>query len=265
MEKDINYRLTVKGNVKMSSMMDSFKTSGSYILRENGYNAVKTDLLEYILVEKNVELLEYFDPNTYQLIEYVNKLAGIYNRQHICVNDQGQIKGLLNMPEIKEKWDVLKREIMQVNPISSFEIIKNKDRELNDPVEVIGNLSNTHFMALFLHTYGMGPGHNELKRIRSLPDRMGIGFMMPIIQQVKIKVEADGYIAYSESNNDQIGWIGKQAITKATGQEELDIKHHSHGNFQYNTNGVLLSAELAIFEQLNLDYCTDLYLKLEVL
>src|ERR1700754_3038649 len=125
--KEKKYQLTVKGNVKMLTMMDSFATLGTYDLLYKGPNATKPELEEYVLEEKEVKLTEYFDPNTYQLIEYVNRLAKIYDRQHICINSEGAIKGLLNLPEIRTKWDRLKKEMMQVNPIAAFEVIRHKD------------------------------------------------------------------------------------------------------------------------------------------
>jgi len=96
----------------MLTMMDSFATAAIYDLSYNGPNATRPELREYVLEEKEVKLTEYFDPNTYQLVEYVNKLGKIYNRQHICIDNEGTIKGLLNLSEIKKKWETLKKELM---------------------------------------------------------------------------------------------------------------------------------------------------------
>src|SRR4051812_23772108 len=79
------YQLTVRGNVKMLTMMDSFTTVGQYTLWHYGQHLPKPELQEYILEEHDVKLTEYYDPNTYQLIEYVNKLAYIYSRQHLAI------------------------------------------------------------------------------------------------------------------------------------------------------------------------------------
>jgi hypothetical protein len=260
-----NYQLTVKGNVKMLTMMDSFATVGTYNLLSNGANAVKPELQEYVLEEKEVKLTEYFDPNTYQLIEYVNKLAKIYSRQHVCINNAGAIKGLLNMPEIKGKWEVLKRELMQVNPIAAFEVIRHKDRELNNPAEVIENLENTHFMHLYLYAFAVKLDDAESKRQQLVRDRMGIGFSMPVVQTFTTEKNENGHIINTEATLDAGGRIDKNLITSVTGQKELDIKHYTRGSFKHDQNGELTWAEMTVFEQLNNDYKSDLYLQLELI
>jgi hypothetical protein len=52
-------------------------------------------------------------------------------------------------------------------------------------------------------------------------------------------------------------------IANVTGQKELDIKHFAQGSFKYDQSGSLQSAEMTVFEQLNNDYKSDLYLQLE--
>jgi hypothetical protein len=252
------YKLTVKGNVKMLTMMDSFRTEGSYTLQHNGANVTRPELQEYVLEEQEVNLVEYFDPNTYQLIEYVNKLARIYSRQHICINKEGAIKGLLNLPEIKTKWESLKKELMQVNPIAAFEIVKHKDRELGNPVEIVENLSNAHFMQLFLYDYGMWQQAGETKRHIAVRDRMGIGFTLPVTQTFT----TTGRQVRTEAILD--GTVDKKLISTITGQEELEVKHFTRGEFEHDDKGGLLAAEMTVFEQLNKDYTSDLYLHLEL-
>ncbi|SFM72050.1 hypothetical protein SAMN05428949_0559 [Chitinophaga sp. YR627] len=256
------FRLTVKGNVKMLTMMDSFATEGRYELSARGANSMRPELQEYVLEEKEVKLTDYFDPNTYQLIEYVNRLASIYNRQHICINREGAIKGLLNLPEIKTKWEELKKELMQVNPVAAFEVIRHRDREMDQPVAIIDNLSNTHFMQLFLCDYG-AQQELPLKRQTATPDRMGIGFMMPVVQTFRKDQQESGYTIHTEALLDNSGRIDKGMITRVTGQQELDIKHFTRGSFQHTEDGVLQSAEMTVFEQLNEEYKSDLYLQLE--
>lgn len=261
--KERKYQLTVKGNVKMLTMMDSFATLATYDLVWNGPNETRPELQEYVLVEKEVKLTEYFDPNTYQLVDYVNKLARIYNRQHICVNSEGAIKGLLNLPEIKGKWEALKKELMQVNPIAAFEIIRHKDRELGNPAEVAENLANTHFMQLFLYDFGVEPDSMEMKRQQLVRDRMGIGFSLPVVQTFKGGKTGEGYSVHSEAILDGSGRIDKNMITRVTGEKKLDIKHFTRGSFNHDQSGGLVSAEMTVFEQLNNDYKSDLYLNLQ--
>lgn len=242
----------------MLTMMDSFKTEGHYTLQHHGANVIKPELEEYVLEEREVSLVEYFDPNTYQLIEYVNKLARIYSRQHICVNKDGAIKGLLNLPEIKTKWELLKKELMQVNPIAAFEIVQHKERELGNPVAVVDNLSNAHFMQLFLYDYGVWQQQGEVKRQVQVRDRMGIGFTLPVLQTF---VTA-GRRVQTEAILD--GVVDKKLISSITGQEELEVKHFTRGAFEHDEQGGLVAAEMTVFEQLNKDYTSDLYLHLEL-
>jgi hypothetical protein len=257
------YRLLVKGNVKMLTVMDSFATSGDYSLYYHGLNATKPDLQEYVLEEKLVQLTEYFDPNTYQLIEYINKLAMIYNRQHICINSNGEIKGLLNMPEIRTKWDDLKKELLQINPISAFEIIRHKDRELDNPQQLIENLMNAHFMHLFLYAFSDNPGGITGRREKLMRDRMGIGFLLPVIQSFSAEETEYGYQIRAEGILNEKGKLDKSLISSVTGEKMLEIKHYTRANFKHDHNGTLTAAEMTVFEQLNNDYKTDLYLNLE--
>lgn len=259
------YRLTVKGNVKMLTMIDSFTTVGTYALSYKGLNVSRPELHEYVLEEKEVVLTDYFDPNTYQLIEYVNRLGRIYSRQHICINDAGEIRGLLNLPEIKRKWESLRRELMEVNPVGAFEIIRHKDRELDTPTEVIDNLTNTHFMLLFLYDAGVRPGDKDSRRQQLVRDRMGIGFSVPVVQTFSAAEDADGYRVHAEATLDASGRIDKSLISRVTGQTELDIRHFTRADFQHDAAGGLSSAEMTVFEQLNEDYKSDLYLHLEAI
>lgn len=249
----------------MLTMIDSFTTIGKYSLFNNGPNAIKPDLNEYVLEESEVKLTDYFDPNTYQLIEYVNKLARVYSRQHVCINQRGAIKGLLNMPEIKSKWEVLKRELMHVNPVAAFEIIRQKDRELNNPAELIENLENTHFMHLFLYAQAITPEDREIVSQQSVRDRMGIGFSIPVNQKFNKAVTEKGHLVTVEATLNSSGRIDKNAITKVTGQTELDIKHYTQASFNYDEGSELMSADMTVFEQLNNDYKSDLYLQLELI
>ncbi|AMP99844.1 hypothetical protein AY601_2970 [Pedobacter cryoconitis] len=258
-----SYQLVVRGNVKMLTMMDSFSTTGTYVLSHYGKNAFKPDLQEYVLEERDVKLTEYYDPNTYQLIEYVNKLAYIYSRQHICINSGGVIKGLLNMPEIKTKWDKLKKELMQTNPIAAFEIIRHKERELANPPELIENLENTHFMHLFLYAFNYTADGVVYEQKKEERDRMGIGFLIPVNQTYTSETTDNGYSIHVESSLDEKGKIDKQMISKVTGQKEFDMKHYTKASFNYDHTGVLQSAEMKVFEQINNDYKSDLYLNLE--
>ncbi|MFW0717734.1 hypothetical protein [Pedobacter sp. N23S346] len=257
------YQLTVRGNVKMLTMMDSFSTTGHYLLSHYGENKIKPELQEYVLEEREVELTEYYDPNTFQLIEYVNKLAYIYSKQHICIDSSGKIKGLLNLPEIKTKWDKLKKELMQTNPIAAFEIIRHKERELSNPPELIENLENTHFMHLFLYAISFMPDGAEYKIKTEVRDRMGIGFMIPIEQTFTSERLENGYIIHAEATIDESRKIDKQLIGKVTGQKDFDIKHYTKASFNYTENRTLNSAEMKVFEQINNDYKSDLYLNLE--
>lgn len=262
--KGKEYQLAVKGNVRMLSLADSFTTEAIYKLTSLGENAQKPELQEYLLEEDEVRLTAYFDPNTYQLIEYVNKLAKILNRQHICIDEQGFIKGLLNLAEIKEKWEGLKKELMQVNPIAAFELIKQKDRELSHPVELIDNLSNTHFMHLFLYTYAFS------KRTESVPmqkrwirDRMGIGFAVPVLQNFQFTEENGRRIVMVETVFNEKEKIDKALLSKVTGQAAIQLKHFTRASFQYDGEGALLAADMHVFEQLNEEYTADLYLDLK--
>jgi hypothetical protein len=169
----------------------------------------------------------------------------------------------LNLPEIKGKWDVLKKELMLVNPVAAFEIIRHKDRELGNPAEVAENLANSHFMQLFLYDFGVEPGDKEMKRQQLVRDRMGIGFTLPVIQTFKTAETEQGYSVHTEAILDGSGRIDKNMITRVTGEKTLDIKHYTHGSFDHNQGGGLISAEMTVFEQLNNDYKSDLYLYLQ--
>jgi len=260
--KERSYTLQVKGNVAMQDMKDSFATNGIYTLFYKGHNVTKPELKEYILEEKEVEL-KSLDANTTQLLAYVNKIGRIYSRQHICVNDDGVIKGLLNLTEIKNKWEILKKELMQVNPINAFEIIRHKDRELSNPAELIDNLAHTHFMYLFLYPKSGLPDLSGHKSRRIERDRMGIGFSLPIEQTFTAEKTENGYRIHTEGVLDQKGRIDKVTITKVTGQKELDIKHSTEAIHTYDQTGELLSAEMSVIEQLNSDYKAEIHLNLQ--
>lgn len=258
------YKLTVRGNAKMLKMVDSFATTGDYTLSYLGQHAPRPELQEYVLEEHEVKLTEYYDPNTYQVIQYVNKIAHIYNRQHVCINNGGDIKGLLNLPEIKTKWDALKRELMQTNPIAAFEVIRHKDREMANPPELIENLSNSHFMHLFLYTFNATADNVSYTEQRKTRDRMGIGFLLPVNLTYTTAQKDGKYITTTESVlNEKSNEIDKKLIMQVTGEKALDVKHFTKATFERDAQGNLLSAEMQVYEQLNNDYKTDLYLNLE--
>lgn len=262
-QSEKEYQLVVRGNVKMLTMMDSFATTGNYLLSHYGKNSTKPELQEYVLEEREVKLTEYYDPNTFQLIEYVNKLAYIYSRQHICISSDRKIKGLLNLPEIKSKWDKLKKELMQTNPIAAFEIIRHKERELSNPPELFENLENTHFMHLFLYALNFRADGAAYKLKAEARDRMGIGFLIPIEQTFTSETTETGYVIHAEATLDESRKMDTNLIAKVTGQKDFDIKHYTQASFTYNNNNVMEAAEMKVFEQINNDYKSDLYLNLE--
>ncbi|RFZ92282.1 hypothetical protein D0C36_12645 [Mucilaginibacter conchicola] len=258
------YKLTVRGNAKMLKMVDSFATTGEYTLSYFGYHGPRPELKEYMLEEHEVKLTEYHDPNTFQIIQYVNKIACIYNRQHVCVSGSGDIKGLLNLPEIKTKWDTLKKELMQTNPIAAFEVIRHKDRELANPPDLIDNLANSHFMHLFLYSYNATADNVTYTESRKSRDRMGIGFLFPVNVTYTTELTDGKYVTTTESVlNEKSNELDKKLITQVTGEKELDVKHYTKATFERDVQGNLLSAHMQVFEQLNNDYKTDLYLDLE--
>lgn len=258
-----NYHLAVSANVRMLNIADSFSTEARYILNSLGANEQRPELSEYILEEKGVKLTNYADPNTYQLIEYVNRLATILNRQHICIDADGTIKGLLNLNEIKGKWDVLKRELMQINPIAAFEIVKQKDRELANPVELIDNMANAHFMFLFSYGYEIARGKEQTVVKETVQrDRMGIGFNVPVLKTFHSTNFGGGKMVNVTSVINDKKKIDKALLVQVTGHETFDLKHDSRAEFNYNVDDVLLAAKMHIFEQLNEEYSIDLYLEL---
>jgi hypothetical protein len=94
---------------------------------------------------------------------------------------------------------------------------------------------------------------------------MGIGFSMPVMQTFTTEKNEDGYMINTEATLDTGGRIDKNTITRVTGQKELDIKHYTRGSFKHDHNGELTWAEMTVFEQLNNDYKSDLYLQLELI
>src|SRR5690606_28616080 len=193
--------------------------------------------------------------NTYQLLEYVNRLASILNRQHLCIDPAGAIKGLLNLNEIKDKWEELKRELMQVNPIAAFEVVKQKDRELANPVMLIDNMANAHFMYLFTQAYGIVRNQIESVDRETLQrDRMGIGFMVPITQSFQVaSFDGEKHIKM-KSTLDERKKIDKALLVQVTGHEAIDLKHFSSGEFRYTADNQLILAKMHIFEQLNAEF-----------
>jgi len=260
----MNYQLGVKANVRMSTTVDSFSMESTYVLSKLGANQQHPELTEYLLEEQEVKLTNYADPNTYQLLEYVNRLASILSRQHLCIDQEGAIRGLLNLPEIKGKWEILKRELMKMNPVAAFEIVKQKDRELAHPAELIDNMANAHFMSLFGQGYGaLHQTQESFVREGMQRDRLGIGVQIPVLKTFQCTPSQEGKLIQVLAAFNPKKKIDKSLLVQVTGHERIDVKHDSRAEFCYAEDNTLLYASQHLFEQLNDEYAIDLYLDLK--
>ena len=261
------YKLTVKGNMKMTTAQDSFTIVSEYKLMEIiDENKPRSNGKEYILDELKVELAEYFNPVTMQIMDYVNKLAKIYERQHLVISDDRKIVEILNIQEIRQKWEVLKKELMLINPISAFEVVRGKDKEMHDLDLIKENLSNTHFMYLFLYAYGYqlteGKKYEEQREER---DRMGVGFYIPLTLMFGMEREKDNYNIYTKSILNSRKKVDLKLIAKVTGQDGLELSHLNKGIYSKNNKNQLTAAEIEIYEQIHNDYKADYFIRLETL
>ena len=263
---ETDYELTVKGNVKMVTMRDSFTTLNKVRVTQlhSGESKRWNGTRELLIEDKGSELKEYYDPNTSQIIDFVNKLAKIYERQHLLISAQGKIVKLLNHKEILARWKEVKDELMRVNPISAFEIIKHKERELYDIEAVIENLENSHFLYLFLYAYSVNGAYSDEHNFdREERDRMGIGFMIPVSGICKRESNGSDIFIKTKAERNDRKRVDEKLIKKVTGQETLEISHFSKGMFTRNPKNWLSDARMEVYEQINNDYKSDLYLNLK--
>ena len=200
-----------------------------------------------------------------QIMEYVNRLARIYDRQHVVV-EKREIRELRNIEEIRQKWEVLKKELMLINPVSAFEVVRGKDREMRDLGMIRENLANTHFMHVFLYMHGYNLTTTEKYRTyREERDRMGIGFHLPVMIDFSATTTDGMQEIQAKAVIDENKKIDKRYISKVTEQHDLTLSHLTKGTYKKDAAGHLREATVDVYEQISNDYKTDLYITLETL
>lgn len=147
------YKLTVEGNSHVQTMKSDFKIISIYKLIYKGL--VEEDkLYRFSLTEESYKLEKYEDPIVAQIIEMSNLVSGIYQHLDFGVNGYGDMKKIYNREEINRKWEKTKEHLTYKHPLSSYEIIKTKEKELSDPVIEIANISFMHFLQVYFKQFG---------------------------------------------------------------------------------------------------------------
>lgn len=148
------YGLTIEGHTKAKVIESDFKMSSVHELTFLDYDSSKK-MWHFHLKELSYKLDKYDDSTVVQIIEASNEISKIYQDLDFWVNRYGVIKQLCNLDQIYQCWAKVREYLTYKYPMSSYEIIMAKEKELSNEELLIRNIRYIHFIFMYFMQYGM--------------------------------------------------------------------------------------------------------------
>ncbi|MEN9918315.1 MAG: hypothetical protein RL662_751 [Bacteroidota bacterium] len=177
-----NYKLTVEGDSHVQTVKSTFQIVSNHELIYLGYDEMFA-LDCFSLTELSYKLEKYEDPIVAQIVEMSNEISSVYQHLEFGVDKFGHIRKIYNRAEIKQKWEKTKEYLTYKHPLSSYEIIRVKEKELANPKMEMDNISYMHFLQVYFKQYGRFMDHQEFSTTHM--DQFGSGIPF----ELKLKID----------------------------------------------------------------------------
>ena len=104
------------------------------------------------LRELSNKLVKYDDSTVAQIIEATNEISAIYDELDFWVSDHGILRKINNRDHVYSKWEKVREYLTYKYPMSSYEMILAKEKELADETVFMNNIRYMHFMYVLFPT-----------------------------------------------------------------------------------------------------------------
>lgn len=238
------YRLTVEGYSHVESVKSNFKIISIYELIYVKHEE-EDKLYRFSLSELSYKIDKYDDPVVAQIIEMSNYVSSIYQHLDFGVDKYGNMKKIYNRQEINKKWEKTKEYLTYKHPLTSYEIIKTKEKELREPKMEIMNLSFMHFLQVYFKQFGRFAEQQQFDTLHMDQFGTGIPFGLDIVFE-KCEPKEEGKIHRKMK--------GEMIPDSAIERELLKFtKQPASGNVVYDTRADYYS-DGWILEEVNFSY-----------
>ncbi len=176
MEKDqsVLYEIEVNGRAKVEDVENDYLIK---IETEVTPLKIGSESSIFRFSEKKYKLERYQDPLVVQVIEVSNLVAKIYETIDVKVDQFGKIIDVMNKQEVWKKWEKVKEDLLNKYPLASYEVIRAKEFELNNPKLEYKNLQFMHILHAYFFLYGRENTTGAFTTTEM--DRFGLGVAMP--------------------------------------------------------------------------------------
>jgi|GEM_PF-621936 hypothetical protein len=185
------YKLTVEGTARVQTLKSDFGITSMHELTFVGLDA-ETGRFRFILKELSYNLDKYEDPVVVQIIEMSNMISEIYQELDFYTDRYGNLKAINNREEIRKRWDKVKEYLTYKHPLSSYEIILTKEKEMAKPELEMNNIRFIHFIHMFFMQFGRYEEIGEFEV--NDQDRFGSGVPFRVRMKYKTRKEDDNKI-----------------------------------------------------------------------
>lgn len=255
------YKLTVEGNSHVQSVMSNFAITSLHELTYLDHDD-ETDLYRFSLRELSYKLDKYEDPVVAQIIEMSNMVSEIYKELDFGVDRYGNIHKIYNRSQINKKWGKTKEYLTYKYPLSSYEIIKTKEKELANPNMELNNIGFMHFLQVYFKPFGRFEDYQKFETIHM--DQFGSGIPFGLSITIRKEPDKGGKIHRKMEGNMMYDRAVIDMLQKTVKDNEAEVSYTTRADY-YSDGAIIEEANFSYQEKIGEGYDMYSYLHLELI
>ena len=118
-----------------------------------------------------------------RLLRRTNEISAIYDELDFWVSDHGILRKINNREQVYSKWEKVREYLTYKYPMSSYEIILAKEKELANEPLFMNNIRYMHFMYAYFLQFGKYMREERFKH-RDI-DRFGSCVLLNLLVRTK--------------------------------------------------------------------------------
>lgn len=259
-DKNLLYNLTVEGHTKAQTVESDFsiKILNELTFLEHNKNE---GLWRFRLKELSYNLDKYNDPVIVQVVEMSNLISGIYQELDFWVNSVGELQKINNRGQIMKRWEKVRETLSYKHPLSSYEVIMAKEREMaNKDLELL-NIRFIHFIHFYFFQFGRFKPQEHFTVVDM--DRFGSGVQFSVAVD-GIRKDEENKIHRHFSGNLNCDFKTIKAMSKAVKEDYADVTYKTRADY-YSTGMVIENAHFSFDERIGKSYSMYSNLHLELI
>lgn len=243
------YKLTVEGNTKAQSVESNFGITIMNELTFLEYNPEK-NWWRFRLKELSYNVDKYDDPLILQIVEMSNKVSEIYQELDFWVNSYGELKVINNRDQIYSRWEKVREYLSYRHPLTSYEVIMAKEREMANKELELQNIRFIHFIHCYFFQFGRFNLQESFNVIDM--DRFGSGVAL-MVSVNGTKREKEGKI-HRHFKGDMIHDADVvRTLSKAIKEDNADVVYQTKSD--YHSVGLIIEeANFSFLENIGKTY-----------